>query len=347
MTFYNRNGMLYARINGKRVSTKLKDTKANRKLFESYSNNNEFFEKFNVNNTFAPSVIEMCEEVLEKLGKSLKPTSLKAYRSLLDSRIIPYFDKDLVNEIEPLHIYEFYETFKDYSTLNTCNVILKKVFELAIIKKYISFTPLTISRPKFDDNPEPNPFTLDEIKMMLDKSSGWLHNTIGILTFTGMRIGEFSALHWSEIDFNSKRIEINRTLTLGYTQSPKTKTSKRLIDLPLEAIPFFENQRKITGLKQFISYTPTGKTFECSTTYNYYFKELLKKLNIKERPIYQLRHTFASIKLSVGEKLEWVSWMMGHKNTSITQQKYYKYIPSVDRSRVIIDMSSTQNRHSS
>ena len=48
MTFYNRKGMLYARINGKRVSTKLKDTKANRKLFESYSKNDEFFKKFNV-----------------------------------------------------------------------------------------------------------------------------------------------------------------------------------------------------------------------------------------------------------------------------------------------------------
>ena len=48
MTFYNRNGVLYARINGQRISTKLKDTKENRKLFESYAKNDEFFEKFDV-----------------------------------------------------------------------------------------------------------------------------------------------------------------------------------------------------------------------------------------------------------------------------------------------------------
>ena len=33
MTFYDRSGMLYARINGKRVSTKLEYSKENIKLF--------------------------------------------------------------------------------------------------------------------------------------------------------------------------------------------------------------------------------------------------------------------------------------------------------------------------
>jgi integrase len=347
MTFYNRKGMLYARINGKRVSTKLKDTKANRKLFESYSKNDEFFEKFNVNKKLVPMVIELCEEILEKLERVLKPTSMKAYRSLFNSRIIPYFDKDLVSEIEPLTIYEFYETFNDYSTLNTCNSLLKKVFEFAIIKKYITTTPLIISRPKFENFPEPDPFTLDEIKLMLRSKDDWLINIIGILVFTGMRIGELSALSWEEVDFKLKSIEINRTLTLGYTHSPKTKTSKRIIDLPIESLPFFKKQRLRTGLKEFIAYTPRGKTFDCSTTYNYYFKELLGVLKIKERPIYQLRHTFASLKLSMGEKLEWVSWMMGHKNTAITQQKYFKYIPSVDRERVVISLNDAQNQHTS
>ena len=58
MTFYNREGMLYARINGKRISTKLKYSKENIKLFTSYSKNDEFFSKFNVDNINIPTVIE-------------------------------------------------------------------------------------------------------------------------------------------------------------------------------------------------------------------------------------------------------------------------------------------------
>ena len=49
MTFYSRNGMLYVRINSKRLSTKMTDTVKNRKLVESYYRNDEFFNKFEIN----------------------------------------------------------------------------------------------------------------------------------------------------------------------------------------------------------------------------------------------------------------------------------------------------------
>lgn len=347
MTFYNRNGMLYARINGRRVSTKLEDTKPNRKLFESYAKNDEFFKKYNVNKNVT-RFVDLCEEVLEKKAKTLKPTSMRAYNSLLSSRIIPYFDKKLVNEIEPLDIYSFYESFEDGSTLNTCNAILKDAFQLAIIRKDIKQTPLVINRPKFDYDIEPNPFTLEEVKAILSELKGWMRNIFGIAVFTGMRPGEIAGQHWDEINFDSMRIEVNRTITLGYTQSPKTKSSKRVIDLPVEALPFFEAQKLLTKLKnKHVFYSPTGKTINCSSMLSYYLNPILEELKIKKRSFYQTRHTFASIRLSMGEKLEWVSWMMGHKNTSITQQKYFKYIPAVDRKRVVIDMNKTQNRHTS
>ena len=88
MTFYNRNGVLYARINGQRVSTKLKDTKKNRKLFESYAKNDEFFKKFDVK-VDTPTIIELCEEVLEEKEMTLKATSLRAYLSLLIVELNP------------------------------------------------------------------------------------------------------------------------------------------------------------------------------------------------------------------------------------------------------------------
>ena len=88
MKFYTRKGILYARINGKRVSTKLEDTLENRKLFESYTKNDKFFKKFDVNvNT--PTIIELCEEVLEEKEMTLKATSLRAYLSLLIVELNP------------------------------------------------------------------------------------------------------------------------------------------------------------------------------------------------------------------------------------------------------------------
>lgn len=45
------------------------------------------------------------------------------------------------------------------------------------------------------------------------------------------------------------------------------------------------------------------------------------------RNLYQMRHTFASQMLSNNEDILWVSKMLGHKDSSITLQKYARYIP--------------------
>ena len=71
MTFYSRNGMLYVRINSKRLSTKMTDTVKNRKLVESYYRNDEFFNKFEINKQ-VPTVLELCEEVLKQKEKTFE-----------------------------------------------------------------------------------------------------------------------------------------------------------------------------------------------------------------------------------------------------------------------------------
>lgn len=110
MTFYDRKGILYVRINGKRVSTKLEYSKENIKLYKSYAKNEEFFKKFDVIKT-SPTVVELCEEVLKEKEKTLKATSYKSYESLLKSRIIPFFGNKKVVDIKPIHISDFYKTF--------------------------------------------------------------------------------------------------------------------------------------------------------------------------------------------------------------------------------------------
>ena len=59
-----------------------------------------------------------------------------------------------------------------------------------------------------------------------------------------------------------------------------------------------------------------------------YWHQLLKRANVRYRNPYQTRHTFASMMLSAGENLSWVSNQMGHSNVLITAQIYARWIPS-------------------
>ncbi len=346
MTFYNRNGMLYARVNGKRVSTKLKDTKENRKLFESYLKNNEFFKKFNIMQKI-PTILELCEEVLSEKEVSLKQTSFTAYRSLYINNIVPFFDKKLVNEIRPKDIDSFYKTFKDLSTLNTCNAILKEVFNKAIIYEYIDTSPLIVKRPKFESNYEINPLSIEEINLILSKANKWFRNYLGVAFFTGMRPGEIAGLKWEDIDFNNFTISINRTITNGFVQTPKTKSSKRVIDMIPKVELFLLSQKKITGLSEYVFSSPTKERFNNSSSINtYHWYPLLEKLNIKKRSVYQTRHSFASNMLTNGEDLMWVSATLGHKSADITLKKYTKYIRRKnERKLTFLDDSSTKSAH--
>ena len=66
---------------------------------------------------------------------------------------------------------------------------------------------------------------------------------------------------------------------------------------------------------------------------SHYWRPLLKKLNIEYRNLYQMRHTFASMMIGNGEDILWVSNMLGHKDSSMTLQKYARYIKHNKRER--------------
>lgn len=326
MRLYNRNGTLYIDINGKRVSSKLKDTPTNRKLLENQYKNTEFYKKFNVK-TRGKTVLEFCEEVLKEKDKRLQPTTISIYYSLFQSRILPEFNKKYPHEITPAFLKEWYSTFTDKSTLTTCvSAILKPAFENAIIEGYIQTTPFIVSFPTIKSDYEIQPFNLQEIDLILSHEDNPYKNFLGVAFFTGARTGEILALEWKDIDFEQKTININKTRTKGLTKQPKTKSSFRVIDMLSQCEFFLIEQRKITGLSKYVFLKSNGKMYNNSGDLLYEWYKLLEKLNLEKRNIYQTRHSFASNMLSNKENPLWVSQMLGHKSLNMTLEVYTKYI---------------------
>lgn len=267
---------------------------------------------------------------------------------LFKKHIIPYFDKKKVTEIKPLDIKKWYDRFTDRNTIITCEAILKPAFEIAILAEHIATTPFIIRKPKMKGSGyEIKPFNHRELQKILDYNDELIGNFIAISCFTGMRTGELCGLRWQDVDFKNREISIEQQFTKGYLQTPKTKKSKSTIDLPIEALPYFEKQRLKTGLKQYVFYAPRGEPFKNTSYINIVLKKILKELDIEYRGIYQTRHTFASIRLSMGERLDWVSYMLRHESTDITLKRYFKYIKELDTKRVDLNFDLAQNRHSS
>lgn len=351
MTFLNRkskkfkNGVLYVRINSKRISTKLEDTPNNRKLVTSYYKNDEFFKKFDINKSI-PSVLSLCKEVLDEKEQYIKPTSYRVYLSLFTNKIESFFKDMLIVHLDPLTIDKWYKTFNDRSTLNVCNSMMKAVIEKAIIRKYITQTPLVVKKPKFTSSYEMNPFTLEEINLLISKANRFFEYFIAINFYTGLRTGELLGLKWSDIDFDNYTIAVNRTRTYGYELSPKTKSSIRVIDMIPQCEDYLRLQQRYTGLNEYVFLTQKNKPFHSSSALTYDWRELLRVCGLELRGIYQLRHSFASNMLSNGEEILWVSSMLGHKTANITLEKYTKYFRKKRlRKKTFLDSDSTKLAH--
>ena len=58
---------------------------------------------------------------------------------------------------------------------------------------------------------------------------------------------------------------------------------------------------------------------------------MLRRLGIRYRPPYQMRHTFATLAISAGENINWVARMLGHKSPVVTLERYNRFVPNLTR----------------
>lgn len=146
-----------------------------------------------------------------------------------------------------------------------------------------------------------------------------------IVLFCGLRKGEILALHWQDIDFKNKIINIDKSVSIseeGVTlKNPKTYISIRKVPLPKELIPLLKQYRKEYNLTRLnlgdqwkgnenLFIQADGSLMGRGTPYQY-FKRHLKRYNawvvsseeaIEQKlevlpiiPLHGLRHSCATL----------------------------------------------------
>ncbi len=272
---------------------------------------------------------------------STKARTHDRYKAVI-SRICEELGELEVSELTPLNFQTFAtillsdgnkKTGKGLSP-STVNIIisvmqssLKTAFSLGLTKEYIGDR---IKRPKLNEK-QIECFTIDEQKkieqaVLSDKR----HKMLGVLLclYTGLRIGELLALEWTDIDFNTGLLTVRKNCYDGkddngsYTriiETPKTKSSNRVIPVPKQILPILKGLKK-ENLSSFV--VADGKKTIPVRSYQRSFELLLKKEKIHHRGFHALRHTFATRAIECGMDVKTLSEILGHKNTSITLSRY-------------------------
>ncbi|MGP1561007.1 MAG: site-specific integrase [Helicobacteraceae bacterium] len=166
---------------------------------------------------------------------------------------------------------------------------------------------------------------------------GQFKNFVTVGFFAGMRLGEISALKWEDVDLTNNKILVRRAIN-SFGKEDTTKTgAERLIDILPPVAQALKDQLARTGkFRSYVFYRNGG--FIPFVYFQYWWFKTLRELGIKREVMYAMRHSFASIMISEGEDILWVSQMLGHSNLSTTFRSYAKFIKQeVKRARFLDD----------
>ena len=152
---------------------------------------------------------------------------------------------------------------------------------------------------------------------------------------TGLRTGELVGLKWEDIDFESKTIQIRRSMEYRYSVKewrigePKSKSGYRTIPLTEEAVTILNKQKEKNKWISEISKEWEEFVFLCrkgtpvkNSTYDTALFKICDKAQIPRFSMHILRHTFATRCIEAGMKPKTLQMLLGHSNIGITMNLY-------------------------
>ena len=302
-----------------------------------------------------PTLDEYALESFEQNRLSNRPTTTERYREKYTLHISYLLGSYKLNNIRAGDIKKLHNSLIEkelsFGYASSINIILSGILRNAIEDELIDKNVVkSIRFPKEDrfkqQEREDNPFSLDEVLLLIEKAEGQFKTILTFQFFTGARPSEMIALQWDDVDFKNKTVTISKTRQASTDpithkkEITSTKTGKsRKIDMLDIVATALHKQYEETGNKSEFVFLNTLQ--KIPTPYmsidglrKRQWKNLLTKVGLKQRKFSITRHTFASIFLSKGEEPEWVGLkMLGHSSMTITNKYYRKYIEQVDRKR--------------
>ena len=237
------------------------------------------------------------------------------YKNYIENRFatLTIFNQP-INKITYEQLQNFLFSIKEHRVASYCFYIIKGTFKEALkrdlIKKDIS---LLLDSPK-NKTIKGEHFTFKEQKLIIENLNKTnIKYEILFYLLTGCRRNEGINLNEKDINYEKQNIFINGT---------KTKSAQRYIPISSK----FANILKV-NFKNMFNY---GEKY-----YNKHFKKFLESLNIKNKSLHSLRHTFNTNLYYLNVKDKERQYYMGHSSIIVTNDIYTHLDPTITKEDIL------------
>lgn len=276
--------------------------------------------------------LQLYELYILDIDKKMKSTTLDTKKNIIEHHILPYFKNKKIKDITSANVRMWQNEIikKGYSETyqRSINAQLSTIMNYAVKYYGLYYNPCQkagLIGSKHAD--EMNFWTLEEFNKFIKCVSNVSYHCIFMLLYwTGIRKGELMALTLDDIVDHS--IVINKTAAWKNGKliitSPKTKNSKRTVELPdgcyKELINYVNQLYGIKGNDRIFDISSNG-------VLNKALERGIKKAGVPEIRIHDFRHSHASLCIELGMNVLAISKRLGHKNIETTLNTYSHLYP--------------------
>lgn len=284
-------------------------------------------------------------------ASGLAPKTVAGYRSIVNRHLVPDIGHYMVEDLTAGSVDTWLALSKGAARSKLHRrAALWTAFAWGVAHRLVADNPVEGSKSIPVDDAPPDILTLAQAQRVIEETrDDWLHPLWVLFVTTGMREAEALALTWEDdIDLEVGTVTIRATL--HHTQDPDRPWERRatktrrvrtipLTRLALEALR--EHRTRMYSLRE-----PTWPYFRHAflnerglpyhgTRILLLWKRRLAELGLPVVVIHEVRHTAASLMLSLGYTLEDVKQILGHSTIRITSDVYSH--PVDDRLRLVAE----------
>lgn len=273
----------------------------------------------------------------------VKPRTYSRYKGLIVQHILPELGDMQIDDLGRRQISEFLTAHQADGNLrggealsatstNLMLTVLNAAFTYACDMDLLPANPCDRIRRAPSPPSRVEAFTREEQRRLEEAIvAGEDRRLFGIrlCLYTGLRIGELLGLEWQDVDMEKGILHIKKTVyreknAVGewqlFVDRPKTAASERMVPLPGYLAEDLRIYRRGTR-SGFVIENKKAERMSIRS-YQYLFERLTEKAGVRKLNFHALRHTFATRALECGMDIKTLSELMGHKNATITLNRY-------------------------
>ena len=287
---------------------------------------------------------------LEEIARqNVRTSTFLRYQELIRLHVLPSLGKKILSKLSAEDLSKLYNDLgKKLSprTVGHVHRVIHVALKTAVRWNFISRNPADLVDPPKVPRFEIKPLDIQQTRALLNAAKDDPLEALYVLALTtGMRQGELLALKWQDIDVEHGIIYVNRSIRYikdqGFMETdPKSANSRRnvaLTALGIEALRRHRIKQEEMKLRangkwneqNLVFCNSVGKPIGNQNIINRSFIPLLKRAGLPRIRFHDLRHSTATLLLSLRQHPKVVQEMLGHSQIGVTMDIYTHVVPSL------------------